>query len=214
MRNLSCHKTFLLPLKNNQLLKPVTIKRSMFTAKNIAEKAVNGNTTFLKKVFAKRTYASMHCGKFHNKSNVVQNPVTDSGNPIEGDISGFHQNVVASVCKKPGCNVTNCADANKTTPNPCGESPKYHQGPITNHPIIENKFIGTATSKTPKYMQGVVIDNSVNIKANPKPQEIAVEKSSTTINPAEFKENVSTTKYLQDNKRTTLLLQALPSDTI
>jgi hypothetical protein len=213
MRNFSNHKTFLVPFFADY--QSLITKRTMFTTtKNLADKALTSNLSFLKKAFAKRAYASMHGGKFHNKSKVAQNPVTDSGNPIESDISGFHQNVVASVCKKPDCNVTNCADTKKTTPNPCGESPKYHQGPIANHPIIENKFIGTATSKTPNNMQEVVIDKSVNIKGKPKSQEVAVEKSSTTINPAEFKENMSRTKYLQDNNHTTPLLKALPFDTI
>lgn len=212
MRKLFTHKTFLLPLLKefNFLIKI----RTMFTAKNLAKKAVTRNTNFFKENFAKRTYVSMHCGKFKSNSLIVKNPVTDKNTPIQGNVFGYHTNVFVSTCKEEQCKTTNCANSNKVEPNPCGKSINYHQGFIQNDPNIINKLGGTLTHKIPKHMKRVTVNPQVNATGEPNDQKCAMENYSTTLkNTQDFIKNSQQTLYAQENNHTSILLKALPNGT-
>lgn len=165
--------------------------------------------------FHKRGYASTRAGTFDPTSDLVTNQTTDKGTPIQGDVSGYHQNVVVTSCSQPQCKTTNCADSTKLDPNPCGKDPVFHKGPLTPQQDIHNEFIGTLTHKVPKTMVGQIIDPINDIKGpHPKGQSMAVEKSVSTVDISQFNQNAQATTYIQENSHTKAVLTALPADSV
>lgn len=165
-----------------------------------------------------RSCASLSAGTFSPASDIVTDPVTDAGTPIQGDLSGVHKNVVTTLCEKPECAKTNCADSTKSEPNPCGVDPSVHQGPLA-HLVGSNfsqEFAATLTHNVPSSMTPVVIDVNNDYKGtHPKGQSAAVEKHTTTLSDNDvkgFQEHAQAKQFVQTNAHTAALVNGMPSD--
>ena len=165
-----------------------------------------------------RSCASATAGNFPQTSDIVTNPVTDAGTPIQGDLTTVHKNIVTTSCEKPECAKTNCADSTKSEPNPCGVDPSVHQGPLTDQ--VGSKFIHefaeTLTHTVPSNMIPIVIDTNNDYKGvHPKGQSAAVEKHTTTLSDNDvtgFQEHGQAKQFVQTNAHTAAIVNGMPSD--
>jgi hypothetical protein len=166
--------------------------------------------------FSSRGMVSMHGGRLKKNTGPF---ITSKGTQPESDLTGKHQVVVVAVCPKQGCKDQNCATGTQLStetsqPNPCGETAQYHAQPMAPHPVITYELAGNATSNIPANKKGIIIDSQVQMNNNAKPQELVTESFTVQVPAGSVNDNSQSTKYLQKDSRTAVIVNAMPSDSI
>ena len=203
------------------------IKRNMFSragmlAKNVMQHAsgiqkVNTNSVLYNVPSNNRGMASVHGGTFKKPANVPKVSASADNLPvIISDVTGAHKVAVVASCNNIKCKHVNCS-SKEFQPNPCEIPTEDHQKSlkelVATHTKIVCEFGGAMTHKLPQGFSGVAL-SEVDANNNLQKQYIVKEEGVVPVDVNNFKENMNTTAYLQQDLITAKVIDNLSRDSV
>lgn len=190
-------KSFLSSVDNvaNNLSK--VSRKTMFTTRNIANKAVNMNlirSTNTMNTQLARNMSCVHAGKI--------DPMASKPKVTNTDVSGQHDVVVRTECSASNCKNVNCADPKDKDAN-CPSRTAYENQqtiPPTSQGFT-SKIVGNTTGKIPSGKPGIKRNSTQNYKGHAKAQHMVEEKVPVTIDSKDIILNPQSTAFVQGHNQ-------------
>ena len=169
-------------------------KRTMYTTRNIANKAVNMN--LIRNTLVNESVRNMSCVHAGKINSMAPKPKV-----ANTDVSGNHDVVVRTECLQNNCKAVDCAnpqDLNANCPSRTAQQNQTSIPPTSQG--FTSKIVGNTTGKIPPGKPGFTLNATQNYIGQAKPQHMVEETTPVKIDSNDLNINPQSTAFVQGHK--------------